>query len=81
MDDLLARWASAIAASPLVFWIGGSLLVYTIGANALWLLRDSLQRPLARWLVQVGRFSFYLVLPYLALGGWPRQTVPGPSLP
>lgn len=77
MDDLLARWTSAIAATPLAFWIGGSLLVYAIGANILWLLRDSLRRPLARWLVQVGRFSFYLVLPYLALGGWPRRPYQG----
>ena len=77
MNGLLARWTSAIAGTPLVFWIGGSLLVYVIGANALWLLRDSLRRPLARWLVQVGRFLFYLVLPYLALGGWPRQPYQG----
>jgi hypothetical protein len=77
MDALLARWTSAIAGAPLVFWIGGSLLVYAIGANALWLLRDSLQRPLARWLVQVGRFAFYLVVPYLALGGWPRRPYQG----
>lgn len=77
MDGLLARWTSAIAVTPLVFWVGGSLLVYAIGANVLWSFRDSLQRPLARWLVQVGRFIFYLVIPYLALGGWPRRPYQG----
>jgi hypothetical protein len=77
MDGLLARWTSAIAASPLTVWIGASVLVYAIGANALWLLRDSLRRPVARWLVQAGRFSFYLILPYLAWGGWPRRPYQG----
>lgn len=73
MDGLLARWAPAIAASPLAFWIGGSLLAYVVGANVLWLFRDRLPRGPIRWLVQVARFSFYLILPYLALGGWPRR--------
>jgi len=77
MDGLLTGWASAIAASPLAFWLGGSLLVYVIGANVLWLQRKSLRRLPIRWLAQVGRFSFYLVLPYLALGGWPRQPYRG----
>ena len=77
MDGLLARWASAISASPLALWIGGSLLVYAVGANVLWLFRDSLRRQLVRSLAQAGRFSFYLLLPYLALGGWPRQPYQG----
>ena len=77
MDALLAHWASAAAASPLVFWIGGSLLLYAVGTNALWLLGNSSRRAPVRWLLQVGRFSFYLVLPYLALGGWPRQPYQG----
>ena len=77
MDGLLDRWASAIATSPLAFWIGGSLLVYVVGANSLWLLRNALQRQPVRWLAQVGRFAFYLILPYFALGGWPRQPYQG----
>ena len=77
MDGLLEHWTSAIAASPLAFWIGGSVLVYAVAANALWLLRGSLHRPVARWLVQVGRFSFYLIIPYLAWGGWPRRPYQG----
>ena len=77
MDGLLARWASAIAASPLALWIGGSLLIYVVGANSLWLLRNALRRQPVRWLAQAGRFAFYLVLPYFALGGWPRQPYQG----
>ena len=77
MDGLLARWTAAVAASPLAFWIGGSLLVYAVGANVLWLFRDSLRRQPVRWLAQAGRFSFYLIIPYLALGGWPRQPYQG----
>ena len=77
MDGLLARWAPVIAASPLALWIGGSLLVYAIVSNALWLLRNSLRPQPVRWLAQAGRFGFYLVVPYLALGGWPRQPYQG----
>jgi hypothetical protein len=77
MDGLLARWAPAIAASPLALWIGGSLLVYAIVANALWFFRNSLRPQPVRWLAQAGRFAFYLVVPYLALGGWPRQPYQG----
>jgi hypothetical protein len=77
MDGLLARWASAIVASPLAIWIGVSLLIYGIGANLLWLLRNVLRRQPVRWIAQVGRFAFYLVLPYFALGGWPRQPYQG----
>jgi len=52
-------------------------LLYAIGANALWLFRDSLRRQPVRLLAQAGCFSFYLILPYLALGGWPRQPYQG----
>ena len=77
MDGLLARWTTAIAASPLLFWVAGSLLAYVVGVNALWLLRDWLRRPCVRWLLQVGRFLFYLIPPYLVLGGWPQQPYQG----
>lgn len=77
MDSLLVRWATAITTSPLVFWIGGSVLIYVVGANAFWLLGNQSRRAPVRWLIQVGRFTFYLVIPYLALGGWPRQPYQG----
>ena len=73
----MARWASAVAASPLAFWLGVSLLVYVVAANVLWLLRNSLRLQPFRWLAQAGRFAFFLVVPYLALGGWPRQPYQG----
>ncbi|MFN2186964.1 MAG: hypothetical protein ACK2UU_23535 [Anaerolineae bacterium] len=77
MDGLWARWASAMAASPLALWLGGSLLVYALGANLLWMQKSALRRSQTRWLVQLGRFAFYLVIPYLALGGWPRRPYQG----
>jgi hypothetical protein len=77
MDGLLARWALAIAASPLAAWIGGSVLIYAVGSNLLWFFRDSLRRPIARVLVEAGRFSFALVVPYLTWGGWPRKPYQG----
>ncbi len=77
MDGLLARWALAIAASPLAAWIGGSVLIYAVGSNVFWLFKDSLRHPIGRVLVQAGRFSFALVIPYLAWGGWPRRPYQG----
>ncbi len=77
MEVALSRWTSAFATSPLAYWIGGSLLAYAIGASALWWLRDSLRRLNARWLVQVVCFAYCLVIPYLALGGWPLRPYQG----
>ena len=77
MDAILAQWGSTLSASPLRFWIGGSLLIGAVGVNILWFLRGSLHRPVARWLLQLGRFIFYLVIPYLALGGWPQRPYQG----
>lgn len=73
------RLAPAYASSPLLFWVGGSLLIYVLVANALWLARSAgFERSSAsQWLVQAGRFLFYLGIPYLALGGWPRQPYAG----
>lgn len=75
MDQL----AQAYASSPLLFWLLGSVLVYGIGTNALWLSRawGSWRSPVLRLLVQVGRFSYYFGIPYLALGGWPRRPFQG----
>ena len=77
MDGLFVRWASAIAASPLALWLGGSLLAYVAGANIFWLRKSVLRRPATRWLAQLGRLAFYIVIPYLALGGWPRGPYQG----
>jgi hypothetical protein len=73
------RLTSAYASSPLLFWVGGSLLIYVLAANALWLARSTRlgRLPAGQWLVQAGRFLFYLGIPYLALGGWPRQPYTG----
>jgi hypothetical protein len=70
---------SAYASSPLLFWIGGSLLIYLLATNALWLARSIRPErlPAGQWLAQAGRFLFYLGIPYLALGGWPRQPYAG----
>jgi hypothetical protein len=72
-DSLLA----GLVHSRLAFWIWGSVLVYAISTNVLWLLRASWRSPSLRWPVEVGRFLFYLVIPYLALGGWPQQPYRG----
>lgn len=79
--------------SPLLFWLLGSVLIYALAANALWLARSLALRPRGRqrhaaqaallaktpgwWLWQAGRFLFYLGIPYLALGGWPRRPFQG----
>jgi hypothetical protein len=67
------------ASSPLPFWILGSILAYAVGANLVWLSRSrKLTRSLyGRGLKQIGRFLFFLGIPYLALGGWPRLPFQG----
>jgi hypothetical protein len=67
--------AATYAQDPLLFWVLGSLLVYALVTNILWLTRSqSFWRATPiRWLMAAGRFLFYLGVPYLALGGWPRQ--------
>lgn len=79
MDNLADRLASAYASSPLMFWAWGSVLAYTLATNTLWLLKSTSfwRSPYSRWLAQAGRFLFYLGIPYLALGGWPRQPYQG----
>jgi hypothetical protein len=78
--DNIANWlASASASLWLLLWVLGSALVYALGTHVLWLTRStSLRRSLyLRWLEQVGRFVFFLGIPYLALGGWPRRPYQG----
>ena len=71
----MERLASTYAASPLVFWVLGSVLVYALATNLHWLARSSniWRSPYARWAIEIGRFLFFLCIPYLALGGWPRE--------
>ncbi len=73
------RFVQAYAASPLLFWLLGSVLAYGVGTNLLWLGRSrGLQPPPgARLLGQTARFLFFLCIPYLALGGWPRRSFQG----
>jgi len=65
--------------SPPLFWLLGSVLAYALATNALWLARSfaSLRMTWAGWLLQVGRFLFYVGIPYLVLGGWPLRPFHG----
>jgi hypothetical protein len=75
MDQLIQIYSD----SPLWSWLLGSVLAYGLATNTLWILRsrDRLPVPYASWLVQIARFLFYLGIPYLALGGWPRPPFGG----
>jgi hypothetical protein len=77
MDAILNRLASVD--SPLPIWVLGSMLAYAAATNALWLAeRRNLELPASsRWLIEPARFLFYIGLPYLALGGWPRRPFQG----
>jgi hypothetical protein len=65
--------------TSLLYWLVGSVLAYALATNALWLTRSlvSPRMSWANWLLQVGRFLFYLGIPYLVLGGWPRRPFQG----
>jgi hypothetical protein len=72
------RLALAYAASPLLFWLLGSELVYGFSTNVLWLIRSrDLGSLYFHLLAQIWRFLFFVGIPYLALGGWPRQPFQG----
>ncbi|MGQ9600859.1 MAG: hypothetical protein ACUVWZ_15775 [Anaerolineae bacterium] len=75
MDRLVSIYHSA----PLLFWIGGSIAVYLLIIHGWWRIRNRSfgSLPYGRWLVEIGRFLFYLGIPYLALGGWPRGPYQG----
>lgn len=75
MDQLVQVYADA----PLWFWLLGSVLAYGLGINAFWVLRSRGWLPVryGNWLVQGARFIYYLGIPYLALGGWPRRPFQG----
>ena len=78
-------WLNAVAAflPPPLPWVAASLLIYALTAQLVWLSRawrgwDSLYGRTAR---QAGRFAFYVGIPYLALGGWPRPPYRGDLAP
>lgn len=79
MDAILTWLVQTYSESPLLLWVVGSIGVYGVGTNVLWLARRSplWRGPFAGWLAQAARFLFYLGVPYLALGGWPRQPFHG----
>lgn len=79
--DTIRSWLE-YAKSPLILWVAASILAYTLVVNVLWLLRPARHQAVHRqsyWqpLVQAGRFLFFLGVPYLALGGWPRPPFSG----
>lgn len=74
---MMDGWALSDLTSSLWLWILGSVLIYALATNALWLLRDRWRSPYRNGLVEVGRFLFYLAIPYLALGGWPQPPYRG----
>jgi len=71
--------AQAYRSYPLLFWLLGSVLAYGLVANIFWLVRTSRawRSAYARLLVQILRFLYFLGVPYLALGGWPRRPLQG----
>ncbi len=79
MNEVLEHLRQVDISSPLLYWVFGSLLVYVVGNHVLWLLRSrSVWRSPYRHMVeQTSRFLFFLGIPYLALGGWPRPPMGG----
>lgn len=75
----MEQLASAYAATPLLCWVLSSALIYALATNLLSAIqaRDFWRSPSSRWVVQAGRFLFYVGIPYLALGGWPRRPYQG----
>jgi hypothetical protein len=79
MTDILDRLLQIYTEAPLAFWVLGTVLAYAAATNALWLANArGLQLPsYSNWLIQAARFLYYLGVPYLALGGWPRPPFSG----
>jgi hypothetical protein len=79
MNDVVDQLPLTYAESPLLYWVLGSVLAYALATNALSLAKARGFHPLLNreWLIQVARFAFYLGIPYLALGGWPRPPFSG----
>ena len=79
MDDWIDRLALTYTESPLLFWVLGSIVAYVLVTNALYLVqsRNGRTSPFERWLVEAARALYFLGIPYLALGGWPRPPFGG----
>lgn len=79
MQELAERLVELYSTSPLVFWVAGSALVSALATNGLWLLRSRgfWGSSYWRWIGEMARFLFFLGIPYLALGGWPRRPFQG----
>jgi hypothetical protein len=79
MNDVVDQLPLSYAESPLLYWVLGSVLAHALATNALSLTRGRDFRGLQHreWLIEVTRFAFYLGIPYLALGGWPRPPFSG----
>ena len=69
----------AYRSSPLPFWLLGSVAAYALATNLLWLWRNgpSWRSPHARFALEALRLAYFMGLPYLALGGWPRRPLQG----
>lgn len=76
---MLDQLRSLLLSSPLLLWLAVSVLAYGAGTSLAWQVRrrGAWRVPYDQWLVEGARFVFYLVVPYLALGGWPRQPYQG----
>jgi hypothetical protein len=76
--DSIRTWLASLD-PDLLYWAGASMLACAVVTNLAWLLRSRFRLPLLLRdaLVQVARFLFYLGVPYLALGGWPRPPFHG----
>jgi hypothetical protein len=79
MNEALEYLRRIDTSSPLLYWVFGSLLAYVVGQHVLWLLRSRIlwRSPYRGPVEQIGRFLFFLGIPYLALGGWPRPPMSG----
>jgi hypothetical protein len=83
LASLVDRLPQVEATDPLLWWLLGSILAYVLGANLLWLARDRMlcRTKYGRWFGQVVQFFYYLGVPYLVLGGWPRPPFSALLLP
>jgi len=74
MEGVANLWGMGAAGTALMTWLLGSVLVNALVTNALWFIEGSgfWRRSYRRWVWEAARFLYYVGIPYLALGGWPR---------
>jgi hypothetical protein len=74
MAGLANYWDMGEDGIALVAWLLGSVFISALTANALWLIEgsDFSRRPYRRWVIEAGRFLYYVGIPYMVLGGWPQ---------